>query len=443
MKKIIALLLIAVISLSLCVISVGAVPAEDPIDLYAQDIVFTNSLAFFEPVIYYQPYSRMPSDEWDSAPMTFAQSNDFAEDMYYFNFPDDAAYSFYISDSGASQRTEMLTHQQNDTLELYFYGDTDNNGYYKATVRHVNSENLIVLDNTGDALSDNIYICIHCIDPFTGDGSDIRAKMERFDCNDYGEGRYRFTAPNGTLSFYFTDGKKRTAELPFNGAEWLYLSDDCDDDGNFQVCYVNWAGGPDPVYSMGPSHTMFDRFFEEYVSVYTYDVDPEDVYWSDFFYFYDEPYEHRDSSGDVDWVLIQAETFIAQDVVYEGIVGNRFVFRPTPSYPFESGYGIYDVKKDIFVPLPCGTESDYDGMTKALDTFVTGRLLGDLDGDDSITVVDATILQRCEAKMRDYPADDERSYPYGKIRYYSDFNRDGERNILDATCIQRYLVGLS
>ena len=28
------------------------------------------------------------------------------------------------------------------------------------------------------------------------------------------------------------------------------------------------------------------------------------------------------------------------------------------------------------------------------------------------------------------------------LTYYSDFNRDGERDITDATCIQRYLAGL-
>ena len=301
--------------------------------------------------------------------------------------------------------------------------------------------NLIVLDNTGDTFSDNVYICIHCTDPFTGDGSDIRAKMECFDDNDYGESMYRFTAPNGTQSYYFTDGRKRTAEMPFTDSVHLYLPGDCGEDGEYLVYDVMWAGGTDPVFTMGSSHTTFDRFYEEYVDIYD-DVDPEDVYWSDFFCFYDEPYEHRDQSGDVDWVLIQAETFIAQDVIYEGIIGNRLVIRPTPSYPFESGYGIYDVKQDAFVPIYGGMEADYDGLTKVLDEVVTGRLLGDLDGDDSITVIDATVLQRCEAKMRDYPANDERDYPYGKIRYYSDFNRDGKRDILDATAIQRYLVNL-
>lgn len=443
MKKIIALLLTLVLTALCATISVGAVPAEDPIDLYEQDIIFTNSLSFSEPVIYYQTYSWMPSEEWNSAPMIFYHSDDFGEGTYYFNFPDDAAYSFYIADASASRRTEMLSYQENDTLELSLTGETGVNGYYQFKVRHVNSENLIVLDNTGNALSDNnIYICCHCVDPYTGDDSDIRAKMERAGENDYAEGRYRFTVPNGTQSFYFTDGKKRTSQMPFERARWYYLPGNLDDDGNCVVFYVNWAGGPDdPVYTMGPSHTTFDRFFEEYVSIYTEDVAPEDVYWSDFFFLYDEPYEHLDQSGDVDWVLIRAESFIQQDVLYEGIIGNRCVSRPTPSYPFDSGYGIYDVKQDIFVPVSRDAESNYDGLTKVLDKVVSGKLLGDLDGDDSLTVIDATIFQRCEAKMRDYPENDKLFHPIGKVGYFSDFNRDGERNILDATCIQRYLAG--
>ena len=440
MKKIISLLLTLVLTTFCFTITAGAAPAQEPIDLYEQDIVFTNSLAFTEPVIYYQPYSRMLSDEWDSAPMAFVQFNNYGEGMYYFNFPDDQVYHFYISDAVSDQRTELLTRQENDTLELYMYGDINSDGYYNVAVRHVNSENLIVLDNTCDTLSDDIYICCHCIDPFTGDGSDIRAKMERADYNDYGEGRYRFTVPNGTQSFYFTDGEKHTEEIAFSGTEWFYLPGEHNADGKYKVYYVSWAGGPDPVWSMGPSHTIFDRFNEEYVSIYTYDVNPEAVFWADFFYLYDEVYEHHDSSGDADWALIHTESFIAPDVIYYGLLGNRFVYRPTPSSPFESGYGIYDVKQDIFVPITSDAESKYDGLTKVLDEVVAGRLLGDLDGDDSITVIDATILQRCEAKMRDYPEDDELSYPYGKIRYYSDFNRDGERDITDATCIQRYLV---
>ncbi len=52
------------------------------------------------------------------------------------------------------------------------------------------------------------------------------------------------------------------------------------------------------------------------------------------------------------------------------------------------------------------------------------------------------MIQRCTAIMAQYPEDDEMGSPIGNIRCYSDFNRDGERDILDATAIQRYLIGM-
>ena len=72
-------------------------------------------------------------------------------------------------------------------------------------------------------------------------------------------------------------------------------------------------------------------------------------------------------------------------------------------------------------------------------------LIGDLDRDDEISIIDVTLIQRCEVKIREYPEDDSFyvTDDFGKKeRYYSDFNRDYERDVLDATCIQRYLVGL-
>lgn len=44
--------------------------------------------------------------------------------------------------------------------------------------------------------------------------------------------------------------------------------------------------------------------------------------------------------------------------------------------------------------------------------------------------------------LAEYPEDDEMVIPLGNIRCYSDFDRDGERDIVDATAIQRYLLGL-
>ena len=78
------------------------------------------------------------------------------------------------------------------------------------------------------------------------------------------------------------------------------------------------------------------------------------------------------------------------------------------------------------------------------DELGGGRLIGDLDRDNELSVIDVTIIQRCEVNIRDYPADDEIKADDGlwrySVKYYSDFDRDGERTILDATRLQRYLI---
>ena len=112
------------------------------------------------------------------------------------------------------------------------------------------------------------------------------------------------------------------------------------------------------------------------------------------------------------------------------------------SAPFDSGYGIYDVKQDRFIPLNGKSVGEYDELKKTFDELGEGKLLGDIDGDDSITIVDATLIQRCNVMLAEYPEDDEMLIPLGNIRCYSDFDRDGERDIVDATAIQRYLLGL-
>lgn len=184
---------------------------------------------------------------------------------------------------------------------------------------------------------------------------------------------------------------------------------------------------------------------------------------------YEELYIHRDKSGDPDWVLVWASNYQYEGSSIFSVVGNRAYNQSFyKGNPFLTHYGVYDVKKDRFYDPGYGARSFYDSeniyhegfiaenyadFDRVIDQYATldynsnGRLLGDLDRDDEITIVDATILQRCEAKNREWPQDDAislNSYvkKYTTVPgYYSDFNRDGERDITDATCIQRYLAG--
>lgn len=177
--------------------------------------------------------------------------------------------------------------------------------------------------------------------------------------------------------------------------------------------------------------------------------DPES--WS-----YRELYYHKDQNHETDWVLLRAQFETEQPADFAAVIGNRVFTQYNRHTPFTVTYGVYDVKNDRFVDIAnpyVFNAADYPGILRAVDEYAcaeengSGRLLGDLDGDDSVTVVDVTILQRCEAKIRAYPDNDVISGDFAgylsPLTCYSDFNRDGERDIMDATCIQRYLVGLS
>lgn len=166
-------------------------------------------------------------------------------------------------------------------------------------------------------------------------------------------------------------------------------------------------------------------------------------------YSYEELYTHKDGNGETDWVLIDA--CIGDSELWMGfdIIGNR-VLTMGPLEVFRFGMAVYDAQEHTFHDLSKMDDySAYDGLEAAINTYGKGRLLGDLDQDNDISIVDVTMIQRCEAKITDYPdsdlimTDETIDSSFDPLTYYSDFNRDGERDIMDATCIQRYLVGLS
>lgn len=156
-----------------------------------------------------------------------------------------------------------------------------------------------------------------------------------------------------------------------------------------------------------------------------------------------------DDNGSLEWVLFEGYEASVLSEGFYCIIGNRVIVNDYETAPFGTGYGIYDSRNDTISAVYNGMLSNYDGLEQAFNQYGGGKLLGDLDYDNALTVVDTTILQRCEAMMQSYP-DSDVIDPcgmidgdlYSPLTYYSDFNRDGERNILDATCIQRCLAGL-
>ena len=164
-----------------------------------------------------------------------------------------------------------------------------------------------------------------------------------------------------------------------------------------------------------------------------------------FLYNYSELYYHSDNNGDVDWVLITGEeAAVFPEPLYQ-VIGNRVIIEEQQTAPFGFGMAVYNVAQNTVSPIYDGMLSQYDGLEEAFNEYGCGKLIGDVDGDGSISILDATVIQRCLASLRDYP-DSDVIQPFGDVesalKYYSDYNRNGERDIIDATCIQRHLADL-
>lgn len=167
-----------------------------------------------------------------------------------------------------------------------------------------------------------------------------------------------------------------------------------------------------------------------------------------------ELYTHLDGEGEVDWILLFVEGSAEVPLVACGVFCHRVFFVDDEWFPFSLGMVVYDAKEDTFFDLAKPPKSvdyyeKYDDLAEICDKYGMGRLLGDIDNDNEISIIDVTWLQRYEAGMKEYPESDVVENYFCKYEsvdtplvYYSDFNRDGERDILDATCIQRFLAGL-
>lgn len=167
---------------------------------------------------------------------------------------------------------------------------------------------------------------------------------------------------------------------------------------------------------------------------------------------YDEFYEHKDANGKVDWALVKAKKDSAYIQSSPGWVnpayyefGNRVLDINDRYEPFAFGMGVYSVKHDCFFDVSAPELYELDGLERVWTEIGAGRLMGDMDDNNRLEIIDALLIQRCQAGLIGYPTEDQNipsDWVDSAIGYYSDFNQDGVRNLLDATAIQRYLAGL-
>ena len=168
---------------------------------------------------------------------------------------------------------------------------------------------------------------------------------------------------------------------------------------------------------------------------------------------YDEPYYHYDDNGNVDWAIVYAITPSPPEFCTYYIVVEDILIRDYPNN-WGVGYGIYSVEDDRFFPIEDVLDNPkYKDIPEALRTIEAGEIIGDMDYDRKLTVKDATFIQSAIANIVEFPLEDKVCYlvdydpSFDKIMteeltYISDYNRDGKRDIKDATAIQRRVAGL-
>ncbi len=213
-------------------------------------------------------------------------------------------------------------------------------------------------------------------------------------------------------------------------------------DGDVVVWLSDWRNLPDPNAPATPDEAQKEyKYREKLLSQYhlnEYTLEE-----------YDEIYEHTDENGEVDWAIVKAATEKQTSSLYTSPryfeFGNRVLDIEDQYEPFAFGMGVYSVKHDRFFDVSAAELYELDALERVWTDIGVGRLIGDMDGDNKLTSVDAALIRRCAAGMQDYPESDKNipsDMVENPLTYFSDFDQDGERTIMDVTAIQRYLANL-
>lgn len=148
------------------------------------------------------------------------------------------------------------------------------------------------------------------------------------------------------------------------------------------------------------------------------------------------------------WALVQAHVlqWNPWEVVLSTIIGDRVLSWWSPGASvFPYGLFVYDIEKSAFLPIDEIKPEEYTGIIDRLNELKLGRALGDADGDNALTIIDATAIQRDLADLKKLSKDDVFDYQVKegwKSYHYADFDLSGDLTILDATAIQRKLAEL-
>ena len=194
-------------------------------------------------------------------------------------------------------------------------------------------------------------------------------------------------------------------------------------------------------------YKYYDKFFYEFVGknpyLYDYDNYLEDGGYDEIYYYYENVTDEEPA-----WTLIYGEALCDMWVKKFGTnVGDRVLWTEGRNNYSLSLHYVYVAELDEIIPLE---QSQVDRITEYCRDFVKvieeneyGQLVGDINESGDLDIIDATYIQRYLAGLNettDAYLLDYFMFVYGSSVDISDFDRDGETTIFDATAIQMKLA---
>ncbi|MBQ2972318.1 MAG: hypothetical protein IJE16_07195 [Ruminococcus sp.] len=193
-------------------------------------------------------------------------------------------------------------------------------------------------------------------------------------------------------------------------------------------------------------YLYYDKFYNDWVTknvIHDYDSFLEDRRYDEIYYYYENETDEEPA-----WALVKGIiTTQMWERKYGTNVGERIIWIEGGDDYSTSGHFVYVTELDEFIPLK---QSQMDRITEYCSDFVKvieeneyGQLVGDINESGDLDIIDATCIQRYLAGHKESTDGYLLGYfmfVYSSSVDISDFDRDGETTIFDATAIQMKLA---
>lgn len=281
-------------------------------------------------------------------------------------------------------------------------------------------KNVVIFYNVDDIF--NAATICYCAD---GSENWQSAEMTYGGKNEFYQDSWYFTMPEGKYRYYITDGTHRTQEQYFYFENLLYLLNETNENGYYELCLDVICGEySDPTcISEMIADAANEQYFDPRHSITARDINVFDYYqFNDIpafaVYFYVRNLQYIEVMIEErigDWLLVSSHP-------------EPFLFINDRLYGFKEAYDEGLMTDDMLAKLAA---SDFRGGCRY--PILTRYIKGDADGDGEVSIIDATVIQRYNASIIS---------AYDFYKPLGDVDGDSDVTVIDATMIQRKEAGM-